>query len=98
MFKNIEGQRVPNVTFKTRRDHEWVDVNSAEIFAGVDVTMPVIATGVADDAEDDSVGAGRLVKVAILANQKLFDLFQFGCRRFFYPCFYIYRNQPAGCR
>ena len=26
MFKNIEGSRVPNVTFKTRRGHEWVDL------------------------------------------------------------------------
>ena len=34
MFENREGRRVPDVTFRTRRDHEWVDVNSAEIFAG----------------------------------------------------------------
>lgn len=34
MFENREGQRVPNVIFRTRRDHEWVDVTSAEIFNG----------------------------------------------------------------
>ena len=34
MFKSIEGQRVPQVTFKTRRDHEWVDRSSDDIFAG----------------------------------------------------------------
>ena len=39
MFKNIEGQRVPNVTFKTRRDHEWVDLTSDDIFAGKNVIV-----------------------------------------------------------
>ena len=28
MFKNMEGNRVPSVTFRTRRDHEWVDLTS----------------------------------------------------------------------
>ena len=39
MFNNIEGQRVPEVTFKTRRDHEWVDMSSDEIFAGKSVIL-----------------------------------------------------------
>lgn len=39
MFKNIEGQRVPNVTFKTRRDHEWLDVNSNDLFGGKSVVV-----------------------------------------------------------
>ena len=34
MLKSIEGQRVPNVTFKTRRDHEWVDLSTDDVFAG----------------------------------------------------------------
>jgi glutaredoxin-like protein len=34
MFKNLEGKRIPDVTFRTRRDHEWVDVSSKEIFDG----------------------------------------------------------------
>ncbi len=34
MFKNIEGQRVPKMTFKTRREHEWVDLASDDVFAG----------------------------------------------------------------
>jgi len=34
MFESIEGQRVPNVTFKTRQDHEWVDLTSDDVFAG----------------------------------------------------------------
>ena len=34
MFKNLEGKRVPDVTFRTRRDHEWVDVTSAGVFDG----------------------------------------------------------------
>lgn len=34
MFENREGQKVPQVTFHTRRDHEWVDVSTDEIFKG----------------------------------------------------------------
>lgn len=34
MFNSIEGQRVPQVTFRTRRDHEWVDLTSDDVFAG----------------------------------------------------------------
>ncbi len=32
MFENKEGQRVPNATFRTRQDHDWVYVTSAELF------------------------------------------------------------------
>jgi glutaredoxin-like protein len=32
MFENREGQQVPQVTFRTRQNHEWVDVTSDEIF------------------------------------------------------------------
>ncbi len=32
MLKNLEGQKVPQVVFKTRRDHEWIDVSSDELF------------------------------------------------------------------
>lgn len=39
MFKNIEGQRVPEVTFRTRRDHEWVDLTSDDIFAGKSIIL-----------------------------------------------------------
>lgn len=39
MFKNLEGQRIPDVTFRTREDHEWVDVASQEIFAGKNVVV-----------------------------------------------------------
>ena len=39
MFKNLEGNRVPGVTFRTRRDHEWVDLNSKEIFDGKNVIV-----------------------------------------------------------
>lgn len=34
MFENKEGHTVPEVTFHTRQDHEWVDVSSNEIFRG----------------------------------------------------------------
>ena len=39
MFKTIEGQRVPQVTFKTRRDHEWVDLSTDDVFAGKTVIV-----------------------------------------------------------
>ena len=39
MFKNLEGNRVPEVTFRTRRDHEWVDLTSKEIFGGKNVIV-----------------------------------------------------------
>jgi glutaredoxin-like protein len=39
MLTNREGQRVPNVVFRTRRDHEWVDVPSQSIFGGRTVVV-----------------------------------------------------------
>jgi len=39
MFDNLEGQRVPNVTFKTRREHEWVELNSDDVFKGKSVVL-----------------------------------------------------------
>ena len=39
MFKNIEGQAVPNVTFKTREDHEWVEKSSDDVFKGKTVVL-----------------------------------------------------------
>ncbi len=38
-MKDITGSRVPNVTFHTRRGHEWVDVTTADIFAGKTVAV-----------------------------------------------------------
>jgi glutaredoxin-like protein len=32
MLENREGQSVPNVTFRTRRDHEWVNVSTDDVF------------------------------------------------------------------
>ncbi len=39
MFANLEGKRIPDVTFRTRKDHEFVDVTSEEIFAGKNVII-----------------------------------------------------------
>jgi glutaredoxin-like protein len=39
MIENREGQNIPQVTFRTRRDHEWVDVTSDEIFKGKTVVV-----------------------------------------------------------
>jgi glutaredoxin-like protein len=39
MFKSIEGQHVPQVAFKTRRDHEWVDLSTDDVFAGKSVIV-----------------------------------------------------------
>ncbi|MGV6826934.1 MAG: glutathione peroxidase [bacterium] len=38
-MKNIEQQRIPNVTFKTREQGEFVDVSSEEIFANKTVVV-----------------------------------------------------------
>ena len=39
MFENREGQKVPQVTFRTRRNHEWIDVTTDEIFKGKTVVV-----------------------------------------------------------
>ena len=39
MFESKEGQRVPSVTFHTRNGHEWVDVNSDDLFEGRTVAV-----------------------------------------------------------
>ena len=39
MFKNLEGKKIPSVTFKTRRDHEWVELTSDDVFADKTVVV-----------------------------------------------------------
>jgi glutaredoxin-like protein len=39
MLKSIEGQRVPNAVFKTRKDHEWVERTTADVFKGKTVVL-----------------------------------------------------------
>ena len=39
MFENRENQNIPSVTFHTRRDHEWVDVTTDEVFKGKTVVV-----------------------------------------------------------
>jgi peroxiredoxin len=39
MPENREGQRVPDVTFRTRRDGEWSDVTTKDLFAGKTVVV-----------------------------------------------------------
>lgn len=39
MFENREGKRIPQAVFRTRRDHEWVDLNTDEIFDGRNVVV-----------------------------------------------------------
>ena len=39
MLENREGQRVPNVVFKTRENGEFVDVSSDDIFKGKTVVV-----------------------------------------------------------
>jgi glutaredoxin-like protein len=39
MFENKEGKRVPQATFHTRDNHEWVDVTTDEIFKGKTVVV-----------------------------------------------------------
>lgn len=39
MLPNKEGQHVPDVTFKTRKSDEWVDVTTAQLFDGKTVVV-----------------------------------------------------------
>jgi len=39
MLENREGQKVPSVVFKTRRDGDWVDLSSEALFAGRTVVV-----------------------------------------------------------
>jgi glutaredoxin-like protein len=39
MLKNREGQLVPEVTFRTRKDHEWADLKSSDVFSGKTVVV-----------------------------------------------------------
>jgi glutaredoxin-like protein len=39
MLQNKEGQRVPQVEFRTRQGHDWVNTNSSEIFDGKTVVV-----------------------------------------------------------
>ena len=39
MLQNLEGQKVPQVIFRTRQSHEWVDVDSDKIFKGKTVVV-----------------------------------------------------------
>ena len=39
MLANHEGQRIPQVTFRTRQDGQWVDIGTDEIFKGRNVVV-----------------------------------------------------------
>ncbi len=39
MLANREGQKVPNVTFRTRKDNQWVNVTTDDLFAGKTVAV-----------------------------------------------------------
>ncbi len=39
MFENREGQRVPNVTFRTRTNNDWVNITTDELFSGKTVVV-----------------------------------------------------------
>ncbi|MCW8994396.1 MAG: glutathione peroxidase [Psychromonas sp.] len=39
MLENIEGQKVPNVTFPTRQGDQWVNISTDELFAGKTVVV-----------------------------------------------------------
>ncbi|MGB3206277.1 MAG: glutathione peroxidase [Crinalium sp.] len=39
MFSNKEGQRVPNVTFRARKNNDWVNITTDELFAGKTVVV-----------------------------------------------------------
>jgi glutaredoxin-like protein len=39
MLQNREGQKVPDVTFRTRQDSQWVDIKTDELFPGKTVIV-----------------------------------------------------------
>ena len=39
MLENREGQRVPKASFRTRVDHEWVDLSTDDVFKGKTVVV-----------------------------------------------------------
>jgi len=39
MLTNRRGQKVPNATFRTRKDNQWVDVTTNDLFAGKTVVV-----------------------------------------------------------
>ena len=39
MSNTLEGKRVPDVKFRTRQDHEWVERSTADVFAGKSVVV-----------------------------------------------------------
>ena len=39
MLENREGQKVPNVIFKTRADNQWQDISTSDLFAGKNVIL-----------------------------------------------------------
>lgn len=39
MFENRENQKVPQVVFRTRRNHEWADVSTDAVFKGKTVVV-----------------------------------------------------------
>ncbi len=39
MLENKEGQTVPQVTFRTRRNHEWIELTSDDVFKGKTIVV-----------------------------------------------------------
>ena len=39
MFENREGQQIPEVNFHVRREHQWADISSADVFNGKTVVV-----------------------------------------------------------
>lgn len=39
MFKNLEGQRVPEVTFRVKEGDQWKNISTADLFAGKTVVL-----------------------------------------------------------
>jgi glutaredoxin-like protein len=39
MLKNIEGTRIPSITFRTRENEQWKDVTTEEVFEGKKVVV-----------------------------------------------------------
>ena len=66
--KDLEGKRVPNVTFKVRVNDEWKDVSTEDIFKGK--TLVVLVNDPPVTKPDGSLDAGIFFKYNIQAQSE----------------------------
>ena len=66
-MENREGQNIPQVTFRTRENHQWVDVSSSDIFK--DKTVIVTGGGTGRGRETALLFAQQGTNVVIIGRR-----------------------------